>query len=192
MTTEDEKKKELKSQATRINNLFKKQKSIIGTQQSIATFKEPVLILMRNNMKSEFYENATIGKFEYTHSNGEEMYITLDQHFQYTFDYAGRNFRGYICHENYPFPLPHDPLITAELKKISDEKILNDYRKWLAEEWKAKGDLWWKVLGGIAICIGAYALFRLLVPSNPAVAEAAANATKEIVNTTVQNITVFP
>lgn len=177
---------DIKSQAERINTLFKKHKSMIGDQKATAKFKEPILILMRNNKKAEFYENATIGKFEYTHSNGEDMYIQLNRHFLQTFPYGTSEFIGYICHEDYPYPMPHDALITAEMKKIQEEKILNDYRKWTAEEWKAKGDLWWKILIGIAAILLAYALFRMLVPSTDGTVERA------VTETITNNVTIMP
>lgn len=189
MTQEDQNKQELKSQAKKINTLLQMQKGMLGRQQRLVNFKQPCLMLLRNNKKAEWYENATIGKFEYTHSNGEDMYITLNRHFLQTLDYAGKEIQIYICHEDYPFPLPHEPLITAELKKISDEKILNDYRKWLAEELKAKGDMWWKILLGIAIIGGVYVLYRMLTPATPVTP-----VETEVINNTVdtlRNATVF-
>ena len=175
-----------KSRATKINHLFMKQKGIIGTYQKLADFKQPALILMRNGKRGEFYENATTGRFEYTHSNGEDMHIDLNRHFIQTLDYADREVQIYFCHEDYPFPLPHEPIITAEMKKLSDEKILNDYRKWTAEEYKAKGDMWWKILIGIAACGLVYMLIKMLTGGGEAeVAEPVKQTVTQVANATV-------
>lgn len=182
------KEEKIMSNAERIDILLKKQKTKLGEVQALAKFKQPCMILMRNNKRAEYYENATTGKFAYTHSDGEEMEITLDRHFIQTLPYAGKDIDIYFCHEDYPFPLPHPPLITAKMFKLVTEKILNDYRKWIAEEFKAKGDMWWKILIGIAAILLAYGVIKLLLPSNPPAAQAAT----EIINTTVRNITVMP
>lgn len=176
------------SKAKRIDNMLLKVKSNIGTIQKLANFKQPAMILMRNNKRAEFYENATTGKFAYTHSDGEDMEITLDRHFIVTLQYAGKDLDIYFCHEDYPFPLPHSPIVTAKMIKLVIEKTVNDYRKWTAEEFKAKGDMWWKILLGIAAVIIAYGIIKLLLPSNP---QAAAVAT-EVVNTTIRNVTIMP
>lgn len=186
-----EEEEEIKSQATRINTLFKKEKALIGSMKKAANFKEPALILMRNNRKAELYENATTGKFEYTHSNGEDMNLTLDRHFLITIPYGQKEILTYICHEDYPFPMPHNALITAEMMKIAMEKILNDYRKWTAEEFKAKGDMWWKIGAAIAVCIIAYALYKMFTGNEPTtVAQETVTAVK-VINETVKNVTIL-
>lgn len=152
-----------KSKATRINKLFKKHKRLLKDKEAIGEFKEPIIQLIKRGNKVEWYEDATKGQFEYENSDGETRHITLNPHYQLTFDYGGKIFRGYICHEDYPIPLPAEPLVQAEMFHIAIDKTLNDMRKWKAEEISAKAGFWFKVLGGVALIILAYAIYKLLV-----------------------------
>lgn len=153
------------SKATRARTLFKKHKKLIRSRQELTQFQEPVLFLIRRSRKVEFYENSTSGEFEYEHSDGDRRHIQLATQYQVTFDYADKNFRGYICHEDFPTPLPFDPVLTTELYEISIDKVLNDMKKWKAEELKARGELWFKILLGLAILVAAYTLYQMLSKS---------------------------
>ena len=150
------------SQAKKLNDLFAKHKGWLGKRQSLVSFKEPVVILMRNHMIDEFYENATKGKMSYVHSNGETQYIILDPRYIRSLPYAGKVIRYYLCHEDYPLPLPESPALSAEKFNMAIERISTIEKEWKAKEFKMKGEMWWKIFGGIAMLIGAIALANML------------------------------
>lgn len=156
-----------KTEAKRIKTLFKKHKGLIKDHQKTANFKEPILILMRRGNKAEFYEKANTGEFTFEHSDGTTRHILINQKNLQTFDYGQKTFRGYICHEDTPIPLPEEPIVTSELLNIAINKTLNDIKKWKAEETKAKGELIWKAGLAIAVIILAYAMYTLLKPEAP-------------------------
>lgn len=156
---------ENQSRAKRIKILLKNYDGRFKSYQDLANFKEPVLFLMRNNRKVEFHDNATQGKFLFTHTDGKERSIELSPQFMHTFDYGKKTFKGYVCHEDYPTPLPEVPVITGDIFGMAIDKTLNDMKKWKAEETRAIGDMWMKIGIGIAIVIGAFAVFKLLFPS---------------------------
>lgn len=157
--------------------MFKVYKGFLKKKQSLAEFDEPIMILMKNSGKVEFYENATGGKFIFQHSSGEERFIILDQRFMNNFDYGGNSFRGYVCHEDFPTPLPENPIVTTELVAIMYEKVLNDIKKWKVEEEKAKAlkIKSWAIL--LAVAGGIFLLWIILKPTPQQVADA--------VNTTI-------
>ena len=134
--------KTMQTKAKRIKILLKQHKGLWGKHQELAEFEEPVLMLMRNNRKIEWYDKATQGKFLYTHTDGKERAIELSPQFLHTFDYGKREFKGYICHEDYPTPLPEIPIVTGEMYQMGIEKTLNDMKKWKADEARALGDMW--------------------------------------------------
>lgn len=193
---------EIRSKATKIKSLIKKQKGLWGEYQSTREFKEPVMFLMRNNRKIEFYENCTQGKFPFTHTDATDRFLDLSPQFLHTFDYGKKEFKGYVCHEDFPTPLPEIPIVTAEMYQMGIEKTLNDIKKWKAEEAKALGDMWYKIAMGIAMILGVVIIGKLIVPNfhipffDSKVAETVANPenAKEIVDnatTIVRNITAF-
>lgn len=145
--------------------LFKKKKKLFKEYYDTVDFKEPIIILMRRTQNAEFFENATQGEFTYKHSDETERKILLNTKYLQTFPYGKKNFKGYICHEDSPLPLPAEPEVTAETIGIAIDKTLNDIKKWKAEEWKAKGDFYWKLALGIVAIIGIYILYKLLIPS---------------------------
>lgn len=183
------------SEATRRRTLFKKYKKLFKSKEALSDFQEPILFLERQSSKVEFYENATGGKFEYKHSDGKDRFIILDTRFLKSFDYAGRTFKGYYCHEDFPTPLPDSPIITAELVAIMFEKVLNDISKWKTEELKAKAlnIKAWAIFAGVII--GGILLYVILAPSNPQTAqtllENMTNATQNITNVTTTAITII-
>lgn len=152
------------SKAKRINILFKKYRKFARSYMDMANFEEPCLLLMRNDRRIEFFEKATQGVFEFDHTDGGKGRIELNPSFLHTFMYGRKNFRGYICHEDFPTPLPENPLITARTYATSIDKIANDMNKWKTDRTKAISGLVWKIALGIAIIIGALALGSLFAP----------------------------
>lgn len=171
------------SYATRKRIIFKKQKRLFKAKQKLAHFEEPILILMRSTGKAEWYENATGGKFTFTHSNKEERFIILDQSFMQTFEYGGNTFKGYICHEDFPTPLPDNPIVTTELVAIMYEKVLNDISKWKVEQEKAKAlkIRSWAIL--LAVAGGIILLYIVLKKPNEAI-QIAQNISQNLTNAT--------
>ena len=176
------------SKAEKRKTLFKKKKALFKEYYDSGDFKEPILILMRRNQNAEFFENATQGEFPYEHSDGTERKILLNTKYLQTLTNNKKVFKGYICHEDNPLPLPAEPEITAETVGIAIDKTLNDIKKWKAEEWKAKGDFYWKLALGVVAIVGMYILYKLLIPSadgtETAVATVVKNTTVEVLNAT--------
>lgn len=156
--------KDKKSQATRIKHLMYRHQQWMKIQYQTTEFKEPVMLFERRSGEVEFYENVTSGLFEYTHSDGTVRFLILTPQKQKKFGFADRRFKGYICHEDYPLPLPQDPLLTTDQMNSIVEKSLNDMKKWKAQEKRATGKMWLYILGGIALIIVAIALLQMLIP----------------------------
>lgn len=156
-----------KSQAQKRLTLFVKHKKWLKAHYETTDFTEPVLFLERRSGEVEFYEKATAGLFNYQHSDGNTRFIVLTPNKQKKFGFANRKFRGYYCHEDYPLPLPQDPLITCEQVNILIEKSLNDIQKWKTEATKAKTKMIWVILGGIAVIILAMAMYKMLAGNTP-------------------------
>lgn len=155
----------------RIKILIKKQKKLIGSHKKITGFKEPVVFFIRNNGHVEFYENAKNSKFRFQTEKEQERTIELDTGRMLTFDYGNNNFKGYILHEDNPFPLPIKPVIDAELLYIITEKVLNDMRKWKAEELKALSGIIGKIALFAMVIIGGYILYKIMVKEPPTPAD---------------------
>lgn len=172
-----------KSKAEKRKTLFKKKKTLFRNYYETGDFKEPILILMRRTQQAEFFENATKGEFLFEHSDGTDRTILLNQKYMQSFPYGKKIFKGYICHEDNPIPLPSEPEITAETVGIAIDKTLNDIKKWKAEEWKAKGNFYWKLIMGIVALIGMYILYKLIINPTP-------EPTDQAVITAVKNTTV--
>lgn len=153
-----------KSQAKRIKNIITKHKAWKGARYNTTNFQEPVMFLERRSGEVEFYENATMGLFEYEHSDGEKRFLILTPSKLKKHGYADRAFKGYWCHEDHPLPLPEEPLITTEQVNIIVDKSLNDIKEWKAKEVQAWSNLTWTILIGIAIVIVAVALLVMLWP----------------------------
>lgn len=160
-------KKERKSRASRIKNLFSKQKGLLKTKYKVRDFGEPVMFFEKRSGEVEFYENVTTGLFEYEHGDGDKRFIIINPKYIKRFGFGDRAFKGYYCHEDHPLPLPDDPFLTAEQVNIIVEKSLNDIKKWKTQEINAKSKLYWTlgliVLGGI----GLYVLYQMVVPAAP-------------------------
>jgi hypothetical protein len=156
------------TKASRIKNLFIKHKAFLRTKYGTMQFKEPVMLFERRSGEVEFYEKVTVGLFDYRHSDGSQRFIILTPQRQKRFGFGDKQFKGYYCHEDFPLPLPMDAFLTTEQLNIAIEKALTEIKQWESKTIKARGDIIWKVLIGIAVIIAAYALFRLLVPAAPA------------------------
>lgn len=155
-----------KSKAKEIKILIKKYQGLLKKHFETANFKEPVLFLMQRNGKVTFYENATAGEFVYEHSDKSRRYINLTGR-PYEFDYGRKGFKGYICHEDFPYPLPEQPELSAEVHAIAIDKAVSDLKKWKEKEIRAKTDMY-KTIGFIIIgLILAFAMYKLLVKGNP-------------------------
>lgn len=159
--------KELTDQEKRIIRmtiLFKKYNKLIGADYQLAPFNEPIMILLRRTGKAEFIDKPSKGKFEYTHTNGEQRYINLNTNLL-TFQYGKRNFKGYICHEDIPIPLPANTTKNAEQFYIAIDKTLNDIKLWKAQEHIAMGKMWQMILFGIGAVILAITAYYMLKPT---------------------------
>lgn len=179
---------ELKSRAEKRNTIFKKFQKMFTSYMETAEFKQPILILLRRGGEAEFFENATKGTFPFQHTDGTEREIILTSKGLYDFPYGKKTFKGYICHEDYPLPVPEDPIITVEAVQTIIDKALNDIKKWQAQETKAFGDMIFKILAGIALIIGAYIIYRMVIPAPPIqiIGQAISNATG-ITNTSINS-----
>ena len=144
---------EKQTKARRIKNLLRKHKRFIGTYLDTVDFEEPIMMFARRSGKVEWYERATQGQFRFKHSEGDERFITLTSKKLMNFDYGKKTFKGYWCHEDYPTPLPEEPVVTAEIFTIAQEKTLNSINKFEAQKLRATGDMWKKVLLAIAVII---------------------------------------
>lgn len=174
-----------KSKAKKIKTLIKKQKGLIGSKLSLMNIDEPFVILLRRNQEAEFFESATKGEFIFTHSDGNTRTIYLTPYKKWRFPYGERDFRGYICHEDFPLPLPENPLVTAEEINIIINKSMNDLRNMMTKELQAWKGIIWAVLGGLALIALVYFLFK-----QPEQAVPIAKAGYEGVKQVAQNITI--
>jgi len=185
---------EYQSKAKRIKVLLKNYDGRFKSYQEMSNFQEPVMFLMRNTRKTEFYDNATTGYFEFIHTDGRTRRIKLSPEFLQTFDYGKKTFKGYICHEDYPTPLPEKPLVTAEQFQWAIDKTQQDLTNYKAKELTARGDMWWKILLGVGAVILAFALAKMLVPNlfggggEKAVVDIVQNATQAVAT----NVSKFP
>lgn len=128
------------SRAERIRILLKKNSKVFRDKQAMTEFKEPILMLERRSRAVEFYENATKGEFNFKHSDGKNRTLYLEPSMLKSFDYGKRKFRGYYCHEDFPLPLPENPLVVADTINMIIEKSMMDLKKLneRTEEIKAK------------------------------------------------------
>lgn len=157
-------KPERRSKAKKAEVLFKKHKGLIKEYYRFVPFDEPIMIFIRRTGKAEWHEKVTLGQYNFTHSNGEQRYIIIDRN-QIEFKVGDKKFKGYICHEDHPFPLPEEPLLTTEMFDITIDKTLHDRKDWETKLTREKGKLIWTIAISIAIIIAAYAVFRMVVPA---------------------------
>lgn len=172
------------TEAKRVKNLFKKYKKILGSEIKRCEFKEPVLFFIRQNNEVEFYEKVTAGLFNFKHSDGNDRYIIIHPKYQMKFGVGKFKYRGYICHENHPYPIPEEPLMSSEQMNIIVEKSLNDMKKYKAQEIKAKAGLIKAIAVVCAVIIGGIILYVLLKPNNPTSVQTISNVGSMISNGT--------
>lgn len=169
------------SKAKQLRILFKKHKKLIKSYYETSNFKEPVIFLERRNGRVNFFENATAGEFHFDHSDGNKRTILLNPAQQKMWDYGTKLFKGYYCHEDFPVPLPEDPVITSEMFNMAIEKALHDMKKWNAKEWEGKGKFVLYIGLGIGAIILAYAMYGMFVhdpaPVAAPITQAAGNIT---------------
>lgn len=151
-------------QAEYLNMLLRKQKKLFGSYIELGEFEEPIAILMRRGGTSEFLQNVKDKELRIMHSDGEERKIFLTEKRLISFPHGNKRIKGYILHEDFPTPLPEDPLLTTEETGIALDKTAYDLKKWKADELKQKGKLIWYLLGGVAVIILAYAMYVMLKP----------------------------
>lgn len=154
------------SKAEKVKNLLTMQKKFLKRKQALTDFKEPVLDLRRRDGKIETYERATAGKLVFTHSNGEERYITLRPEDQGTRDYGDKKIRWYQGHEDYPFADWNNPIndSTAVTKGYEMVDATNLKYQERIQGLKNKGKLTWLwVIGGIIL---ALALAITIIPAS--------------------------
>lgn len=168
------------SKASRVRTLLQKHKGLMKNKEALTDFKEPVLDLVRRSGQIETYENATAGKFIFTHSNGKERFIELRPSDQYTRDYAGKKIRWYTAHEDRPFAGFEDPIVDGESVMLGYEKTKATDLKYQEriERLKNRGKMTWVwIILGIALAIGivifAYATWLAPAQNAKAVAQQA-------------------
>jgi hypothetical protein len=178
----------------RMKILFKKSKGFIRDKQDMRPHKEPIVQLMRRSGKVEWFDGVKEDVFKFEHSDGEEYEIPLRGFTPHTFEYGGSTFRGFICDEDCPYPLPSKPKIYIDQLKRDLEKVWINVNSRKAIETKAITGLVKMIVIGVAVVIGGYILYKMLIV-NPAAVKAAAlaaeNATSAAANATSE-IIVLP
>lgn len=156
------------SRAKKVDALLVKHKTRFSSYINLTNFKEPCAFFERRSGHVEFLENVTAGVYKFKHSDGEERYnIIPPSASQKRFGVGKRSFRGYYLHEDYPLPLPQDPLMTAEQVNIAIDKALTEMKEWKAKELMAKRKYAMVILWLLVILIGGYVLYKMVVPSAP-------------------------
>lgn len=159
---------EPKSRAKRIRMLLKKNNAVFGSKRALTDFKEPVAFLRRRSGETEVFEDASKGSLIFKHSDGKTREIYLEPSTQGTMDYGKRKFKYYFCHEDYPLPLPENPLVTVDTINAIVEKSNMDMKK-LSEKLETikmktiKMVLWFAVLGAIIFILWKVHAFEKIV-----------------------------
>lgn len=168
------------SKAKRVRSLIQKQKGLLKKKQSLTSFDEPVLFLVRRNGKMDILEKATAGKFTFEHSTGNARFIELRPSDQITFDYADRKVRGYVAHEDRPYAGWDDPVVDSESIMLGYEKTKATdlkYQEKIARLKNAGRLTWvWIIIGvAIAIAIVGFAYVNWIQPALERTARAEAD-----------------
>lgn len=176
-----------KENTVRLKKLFRKYKKWFSREYIVYPFKEPCMLFIRRSGQVEFYENVKGSLFEFNHSDDSKRFIITTPSKQLLFGFGNKRFKGYICHEDYPLPLPQDPILTSEQVNVIVEKSLNDIKKWKAQEIRAKTGLWKWILIGTACIILAYFLGKMLLAGQvqPQTVATMKDSTVKIVNQTI-------
>lgn len=189
-TTKEKQEEELQSRATKRNMIFKNVNKLLGNQRAITNFKQPILFLMRNNKKIEFHENATKGTFTYQHTNGEKRTIHLTGQGLYDFQYGGKTFAGYICHEDIATPLPENPIVSTEIMGQAIEATTAVNKKWDLKKAESTKELMKGIAIVLAVIIGGGILLYILAPQlfEGTITQTVQNVTQNV----TQNISQIP
>lgn len=142
--------------------LIAQYKTLLTNKKKIRNFKEPILLLIRRNGKVEYYQKQANTEFTFEHSDGKDRTIHLEPSQLLSFEYGSETFKGYIAYEDEYLPYPQKPILYSQTVQTIIDKIMNDINTWKAQEFSAKGKMWWSILGGIALCIVAYAVYTML------------------------------
>lgn len=184
-----DKYKDMRSEAKERRILFKKHKGLIRAEEQLSNFKEPAAILMRRSGAGQWFENVTKGKFDFDHSDGSKRFIIITGKPQ-DMQYAGKTFKLYILHEDFPLPLPEDPLYTTEQVSLMLEQALISTQKLKAKDWEGKTNLVKTIIWGVIGIIGAYILYKILAPTgNTQPAQQVAQQAVENLSTVVRDAT---
>lgn len=137
--------KEPKSRAKRVRMLLKVNRGLFKDKEAITDFKEPVVMLIRRSRAVEIYQDASKGNFVFKHSDGYTREIYLEPSYQLSFDYGKKKFKGYICYEDNPLPLPENPLVSVGTINDVVEKSNLDIKRLNNKTTNLKIKAWWKV-----------------------------------------------
>lgn len=154
---------DLNQQNKKVKTLFSKQRKFLGNYYKAVEILEPVVFLMRRSGDVEFYEDQKKSTFVFKHSDDVDRTIFLNSKKLVKFSYLHRTVRGYICHEDHPFPLPESPTLSTEEFSLVMEKTLSDIRKWKTAEIKAWNETLKLIIYGALALIGAYILFKMFI-----------------------------
>lgn len=170
-----------------IKNLLKVTKKVIGYKEELARFKEPVLLLLRRNGEVSIYHGVKDTQWQYEHTDTTMRVIFLNTA-PYNMPYAGETFKMWICHEDFPFPMPMDIMTTTEEVTTIIDKVGAGMNKLLIEGLRAKtSSKVWMYVAIIAV-IGIFFLFGLPAISDYMAARATQKAT-EAAAMVAQNLT---
>lgn len=170
----------------KLDDLFRMEKGIIKKKQTLREFTEPILMYIRTNRTVEFYDGVKEGIYTVEGSDGKDVKYEFETQDLLTFDYAGKDFRGYIQYEKEAMPYPRKPWVIKELIENRVDKILTDMSKWKVLEERAKLGKWWAIAGMIAIVGGIIILYQMMVEDKTAIIPLV-NTTTEIINQTINN-----
>lgn len=165
MAKEKKRASKIKSRAVKVHHLLLIQKELLKKTKKFTSGKEPYLWLIRRSGHMQSFENATAGRFDFVHSDGNTRYIELTPSKLLHFDLPDRTAKVYVCHEDFPTPLTEDPVVTTEQIGISMEKTMADYNKFKLKEAQAISSGKIKVFLAIGGMVCLIALGITIVPS---------------------------
>lgn len=152
---------ETQEQLKEVNKLIKSKKGLIKDYLKLKKATSPILLFMRRNGKATYYQNAKMGRYEFEHSDGTSRYIIIDKN-AHEVTAGDDTIKMYICHEDYPFPLPEEPLITTEMFNLIIEKTLHDKKEWETKLTQARSKMIWTIMIGIAILFALYMVYKMV------------------------------
>lgn len=155
------------------NNLILKVYGKSAKQRSkyvLAEFDEPVLELLRRNKRTETYipskaNKLKEGKFAFTHSNGEDREVDLNEAYIYKADYAGKTYSKYFFHEDWAYPvIPQNPLLEFKRMQNAINNAMSAELKWKAEEKRANAAMITAAAGLVAILVIGWIIYIVVKP----------------------------